>query len=402
MSTGSVVDAVEGDARERPQANPRIVSVDLLRGLVMVLMVLDHVRDFFGVIQLNPLNLSTTTVPLFFTRWVTHFCAPVFVLLAGTGAYLARTRFATRGALARFLCTRGLWLIVVEITLVRFGLTFDPTFSFIPLTVIWVIGVSMIILSALVFLPTPVIAALGVVMIAGHNAFDGVRVEGDGIGAQVWRLLHVQGPIGTVLERPVIGLYPLVPWIGVMAAGYGLGAILRLEPERRRRLLLMLGITLTGAFVVLRGINRYGDPQPWSEQDSPIFTALSFLNCNKYPPSLLYLLMTLGPALVVLAVFDRGLRRGGWLLETFGRVPLFFYLLQWYVIHLLAIAVAAARGEPFAWLIGRGPFGAPPEYGYGLVVVYAMWLVCLVLLYPPCAWFARLRQRRRSVWLSYL
>lgn len=401
MATHSVADAVDVTV-DRSETSRRIVSVDLLRGLVMVIMVLDHVRDFFGVIQLNPLNLSNTTVPLFFTRWVTHFCAPVFVLLAGTGAYLARTRFATRGALARFLFTRGLWLIVVEITLVRFGLTFDPTFSFIPLTVIWVIGVSMIILSALVFLPTSVVTALGLIMIAGHNAFDGVRVEGYGIGALIWKLLHVQGPLATVLGRPVIVLYPLVPWTGVMAAGYGLGAVLKLEPERRRRLLLLLGFTFTGAFLVLRTINRYGDPQPWSEQSSPTFTVLSFLNCNKYPPSLLYLLMTLGPALVVLALFDRGPGRAGWLLETFGRVPLFFYLLQWYIIHLLAIAVTAARGEPFGWLIGQGPFGAPPDYGHGLVVVYAVWLVCLVLLYPPCAWFASLRQRRRSVWLSYL
>lgn len=368
----------------------------------MVIMVLDHVRDFFGATRPNPVDLSSTTVPLFFTRWVTHFCAPVFVLLAGTGAYLARSRFPTRGALAGFLLTRGLWLIFLEITVIGFGLTFDPTFEFIPLTVIWVIGISMIILAALVFLPTPVVAAIGLIMIAAHNSFDGVSVEGDGIAAQVWRLLHVQGPFGNVLRRFVLIAYPLIPWPGVMAAGYGLGAILRLEPERRRRVLFSLGLSLITAFVVLRATNVYGDPQPWSVRPEPGFTALSFLNCQKYPPSLLFLLMTLGPALVVLALFDRGLGRAGRPLETIGRVPLFFYVLQWYVIHILAIIVAAALHEPYAWLIGKGPFGAPPEYGHSLPFVYVMWVICVLLLYPPCAWFAGVRQRRRSVWLSYL
>lgn len=398
-SVSEPLDNVPGEPHDKEQ---RLVSVDLLRGLVMVLMLLDHVRDFLGEVRRDPTDLSTTTVALFLTRWVTHFCAPVFVLLAGTGAYLARTRFPTRGALAVFLFTRGLWLIVLEITVVRFGLTFDPTFGFIPLTVIWVIGVSMIVLSVLVFLPTPAVAAFGLVMIACHNAFDGVRIEGQGIPALLWRVLHEQALLGTVLGRPVFVAYPLIPWIGVMAAGYGLGAVLRLEPRRRRTLLFTAGLALTAAFVLLRAANVYGDPRPWSSQSDSTFAALSFLNCTKYPPSLLFLLMTLGPALVALALLDGGLGRAGRPLVIFGRVPLFYYLSQWYLIHVLAIVVAAVRGEPYMWLIGQGPFAAPDGYGHSLPFVYAVWAICLLLLYPPCAWFAGLKQRRHDAWLSYL
>ena len=402
MSTCSATGPLAGTPVGLADSGRRLVAVDLLRGLVMVLMVLDHVRDFFGDPRLNPTDLSTTTVALFFTRWVTHFCAPVFVLLAGTGAYLAKARFPTRVGLAGFLLSRGLWLVFLEITVVRFGLTFDPTFAFIPLTVFWVIGVSMIVLSALVFLPTPAVAAAGLIMIAVHNAFDGVRIEGQGIPALLLRALHQQGPLVTVLGRVVFVAYPLVPWVGVMAAGYGLGAVLRVEPGRRRTMLLTLGVSLTAAFIVLRATNLYGDPRPWSPQRDRLFTALSFLNCEKYPPSLLYLLMTLGPALIALALLDGGLGRAGRPLATFGRVPLFFYLLQWYLIHVLAIVMATARGEPYGWLLGQGPFGAPAGYGHGLAIVYATWAVCLLLLYPPCAWFAALKQRRHDRWLSYL
>jgi uncharacterized membrane protein len=246
----------------------------------------------------------------------------------------------------------------VDLTLVNFGLTYDPTFRFIPLTVVWVIGVAMIILSALVFLPTSAVAAFGLIMIAGHNALDRVPAEGEGIGPSLWRLLHVPGPFGNVLGRSVFIAYPLVPWIGVMAVGYGLGSILRLESARRRTVLFTLGLALTALFIILRATNWYGDPNPWSTQKVPAFTILSFLNCTKYPPSLLYLLMTLGPALVALALFDGGIGRAGGPLLTFGRVPLFFYLLQWYLIHSLAVVVTAASGEPYAWLIGKGPWPA--------------------------------------------
>lgn len=384
-----------------PGPGQRLVSVDLLRGLVMIVMVLDHVREFFGEVRLDPTDLSRTTVPLFLTRWVTHFCAPVFVLLAGTGAYLARGRFESRRGLAAFLLTRGLWLIVLEITVARFGLTFDPTFQFIPLVVLWAIGLSMVVLSALVFLPTPAIAAFGVVLIAGHNLLDGFGAEPDGIGGILWRVLHVPGPLGSVSGRTVFCLYPLVPWVGVMAAGYALGAVFRMEGRRRRVVLLGLGLAMSAAFVVLRTTNVYGDPRPWSMQKDLAFTALSFLNCAKYPPSLLFLLMTLGPALVALALLERGAGWVGRRAVTLGRVPLFFYLLQWYVLHVAALLVAWASGEPSAWLLGKGPFDAPPGYGHSLPFIYAMWAVILLLLYPPSAWFAGLKRRSRATWLSY-
>ena len=380
----------------------RLESIDLLRGLVMVVMVLDHVRDFFAHAGAEVLNPATTTIPLFFTRWVTHFCAPTFVFLAGTGAYLAGSRGMTRPELAKFLFLRGLWLALMEVTLVRIGLTFDLKFGFFPLTVLWAIGASMMVLSLLVFLPTVAVALFGVVMIAVHNAFDGIPPRGP--YGDVWRLLHVQGMLGhTLWGRPVFALYPIVPWVGVMAAGYGFGAIvLHPRPETRRRIFVGLGLAMTAAFVLLRWSNLYGDPRPWSVQTrGSIYSALSFLNCAKYPPSLLYLLMTLGPAITLLAVLDRGLGTIGKPLATFGRVPLFYYLLQWPLIHLLAVGYNAMTGESYRWLLGNGPFQAPPGYGHGLPVVYAMWGVTVLLLYWPCRWFAGLKRRRKDAWLSY-
>ena len=384
-----------------PKPGSRLESVDLVRGLVMVVMVLDHVRDFFGNTRINPVDPAATTIPLFFTRWVTHLCAPTFVFLAGTGAYLAGRRM-TRGELSRYLFLRGLWFALMEVSLVRIGLTFDLQFGFFPLTVLWAIGASMIVLSLLVFLPVAAVAAFGVVMIAGHNAFDGIGPRGP--YGDLWRVLHVSGMLETKLAgRPVFALYPLVPWIGVMAAGYGFGAIIGHPSEVvRRRILLDLGLGLTALFVVLRWSNLYGDPQPWSAQPrGRVYTVLSFLNCVKYPPSLLYLLMTLGPAILLLAAFDRGLGPIGKPLATLGRVPLFYYLLQWPVIHLLAVGYNAAIGEPYRWLLGNGPFQAPPGYGHSLPVVYAMWGVSLMILYAPCRWFAGLKRRRKDAWLSY-
>jgi uncharacterized membrane protein len=381
---------------------PRLESVDLLRGLVMVVMVLDHVRDFFGNVNDVPENLTTTTPLLFFTRWVTHFCAPTFVFLAGTGAYLAGTRGMSRGELSRFLFVRGLWLALLEVTLVRIGLTFDLEFQFFPLTVLWAIGWSMVCLSGLVFLPTSLVALFGVVMIASHNAFDGVQPAGR--FGDIWRLMHVQGMLRTtILGRPIFALYPLVPWIGVMAAGYGFGAIvMNPRTEVRRRIFLGLGLGMTALFVVLRWSNVYGDLRPWSVQErGPVYTALSFLNCSKYPPSLLYLLMTLGPAITLMAVFDRGIGPIGKPLATLGRVPLFYYLLQWPLIHLLAVGYNAAVGGSFRWLLASGPFAAPKGYGHSLAVVYAMWVVTVLLLYGPCRWFAGLKRRRKDAWLSY-
>ena len=377
---------------------PRVGSVDLLRGLIMVVMVLDHTRDFIGDLSIDPTDLGKTTVALFLTRWVTHYCAPVFVLLAGTGAYLMGTRGKTKRELALFLFTRGLWLIFLELTVARFGLTFDPTFGFLPLIVLWVIGLSMIVMAPLVFLPIWTIAAFGLILIFGHNALDRFDPEMSGLA---WSILHKRGLLGTVAGRPIFLLYPLVPWVSVMAAGYALGTLFGIDSKRRRAWLIGLGLASIALFVGLRWSNLYGDPRPWTTQADPTFTLLSFINCEKYPPSLLYLLMTLGPALVFLGIFDGGLGKLGRPLVTLGRVPLFFYLLQWFTIHLTAILVGIITGQPTRWLIGNGPFEAPPGYGHGLPIVYLMWVVNLLLMYPACAWFADLKRRRRDAWLSY-
>jgi uncharacterized membrane protein len=402
--------------------NRRIDSIDLLRGIVMVIMMLDHTRDFVhnAVFQFDPTDLSRTNVALFFTRWITHYCAPVFVFLAGTGAYLQLARGKSKAELSRFLVTRGLWLIFLEITVVKLGVFFNPDIRFLGfLQVIWVIGVSMIVLAMLIYLPKSAIAAFGLLMIALHNLLDSFSVQGSNgpgtpvpsIGAKVWMLLHKPFSGFPILGdgTPIIlVIYPLVPWIGVMAAGYAFGALYQLDAQRRRRLLLIIGSTAILLFILIRGINIYGDPSPWSSQKNFVFTVLSFVNTTKYPPSLLFLLMTLGPAILALALFESS-DAGGAVRKffvTFGRVPLFFYILQWFTAHGIAILLHFAFGKPTSWL-WRSPlsfFGAPQagEIGFNLAVVYLAWIGGVLLLYPLCRWFARVKQRRRDWWLSYL
>lgn len=400
----------------------RIDSIDLLRGIVMVVMMLDHTRDFVhnAVYQFDPLDLSRTNVALFFTRWITHFCAPVFVFLAGTGAYLQFARGKSKSELSRFLVTRGVWLIVLEVTLVRLGFTFSFDYRFLGfLQVIWVIGVSMIVLAALIYLPLKVIAGFGLLMIALHNLLDTVRVAGwngpetpvPGIGAKLWMLLHQPFSGFPILDFPspvAFVIYPLVPWIGVMAAGYAFGAVYKLDAQQRRRWLLIIGGSVTALFIMVRAINVYGDPSEWSGQKNALFTVLSFLNTTKYPPSLLFLLMTLGPSILALAWFEAR-RSGGWVRKffvTFGRVPLFFYILQWFTAHIISIVLHLAFGKPVGWLF-QSPVelftvGPPQGTGFNLGVVYLAWIVGVLVLYPPCKWFAGVKQRRRDWWLSYL
>jgi uncharacterized membrane protein len=287
------------------RAATRLESVDFLRGAVMILMALDHVREFFGDTTINPTDPATTTVALFFTRWLTHFCAPVFFLLTGTGAALAR-RSRSAADLSRFLLVRGVWLIVLEIVVVRWVMQFNVDYQVTLLTVFWVLGCSMIVLAMLVRFPPAISAVFGVAMIATHNLLDRVQPAAFGSFAPLWTLLHKPGIVLSNSERLVFAAYPLIPWIGVTAAGYALGRVYQWSPEQRHRLLWRVGIALTALFVVLRAINIYGDPQQWAvNRRSAVFTALSFLNTSKYPPSLLFLLMTLGPALCVLAAADR-------------------------------------------------------------------------------------------------
>ncbi len=383
-------------------ARPRLESIDVVRGVIMIIMALDHTRDFFGIPGQNPTNLATTTTALFMTRWITYFCAPVFFLLTGTGAYLSLGRKGTR-ELSRYLLTRGLWLIVLELVIARcLSYQFNVDYRVTMLLVLWALGWSMIALSALVWLPVSVVTAVGIVMIAGHNLLDSVRSANP-----LFAILHAPGFVLNTKAHIVFVAYPLIPWIGVTAAGYALGQIYRWDAGRRRAFLLRLGFAMSAAFVLIRGINVYGDPARWTSQKTVVLTMLSFLNTIKYPPSLLFLLMTLGPAVLLLWAADRGTPQ--WLrpASIIGKVPMFYYLLHFTLIHLLAVVVCYARYGSAHWMfespdLGNYPFTAPPGWGYTLPVVYIIWIAVVLTMYPLCGWFAALKQRRSDRWLSYV
>ncbi len=401
----SATAAVSDPIRLSPQVvRPRLDSVDLLRGLIMALMLLDHTRDFIMDPRLSPTNLATTTPGLFFTRWITHICAPTFMLLAGVGACLAQSRGKTRSQLSWFLFTRGLWLIVLELTLSRWGLTFNLHIGgFAWLLVLWSLGCAMIFLAGLVYLPRGAIGVICFSLIVVHNLFDKVTAASLGAFAPLWTLLHQPGPI-PMFGGVLFDGYPLIPWIAVIGVGYLLGAVLLENPPQRRRKLLMYGSVATGLFLVFRAINLSGDPNPWKAQPSIVMTLCSFLNTTKQPPSLIYLSMTLGPALLLLAWFDRSVPKWTKPLVTFGRVPLFFYLLNFPVPHLLGIALAAATGQDWRHFFDPiGPFAEVPQpFGHGLLATYSAWFIGLLVLYPLCTWYAGVKARNKSPWLSYL
>jgi uncharacterized membrane protein len=390
-------------------ASPRIPSIDALRGLVMIIMALDHVRDFFhsGAMSFPPEDLARTTAALFFTRWITHFCAPVFAFAAGVGAFLWFSRGRSLQQLSRFLVTRGLWLVLLDVVVVRFAMFF--TFTNVPfiLNVLWALGWSMVILAFLARLPVRVLAAFSIAVIVLHNLADPVPAAAFGSAAWVWNVLHAPGaiPVGGAIVFPA---YPLVPWFAVMAAGFCFGPILLMGAPRRRTWLLRIGLGLTLAFLLIRWLNIYGDPQPWSHQATPLKTLLSFFRCTKYPPSLDFLLMTLGPAMLVWRWLD-GVRLGrSNPLIVFGRVPLFYFIVHLFLIHALTVVLALARYGAAGFL--RNPLPSmggsaelyPPGFGYSLPVVYLLWILVVVLMYVPCAYFSRLKERRRDWWLSYL
>ena len=378
-------------------------GLDVLRGLVIVLMVIDHVRWFLSDARFDPTDPALTTPALFLTRWVTHFCAPAFMLLAGAGAFLSLGRGRTPRSLSWYLLTRGAWLLLLEITVARFGWQFNLDYGYTGALVFWALGWSMIVLGALVALPRPAIAVLAMAMIAGHNLLDGVEPSAWGTWSWLWTVLHAPGMLTLGSDVRLFVLYPLVPWIGVMAAGYAFAPVLALPPARRDALLLRTGLGLVAAFVVLRIANTYGDPSPWSTHAEWWRTGLSFLNTTKYPASLLFLLMTLGPAIALLPALERATGRLADAIRTIGRVPLFFWLLHVPLIHLIALGFSLARyGEVIPWLVRNPPAPLPEGYGYGLPVVYAVTVAVVLLLYPACVWFADLKRRRRDPWLGYL
>ena len=394
----------------------RIVSVDQLRGLVMILMALDHTRDYFSGLPFSPEDLSKTFGALFFTRVITHICAPVFFLLAGAGAYLSVARGKSLPQVSYFFWTRGLWLIFLELTVLRFA--WDFTFPSVPFVqVIWALGWSMVAMALIVRLPLRSIAGLGVALIVFHNLLDPITPAALGRLSGLWMVLHTPGLVSITPQMKFFVGYPLIPWIGVMAAGYAMGVLL--QRHDRRKWTLGLGVALTLAFFVLRALNLYGNGDagissivsssvgPWKLQPSLTLTIIAFFNTLKYPPSLDYLLMTLGPALIVLACLDgvtaeRGLGR---ILLVFGRVPLFYYVVHIFLIHALAIFVGLLFRQPVAWL-WHGSFvlqDSPVGYGHGLPFVYLMWFIALLILYLPCKSYMAFKSRHRDwVWLSYL
>ncbi len=395
----------------RTQSASRLSSVDALRGAVMIIMALDHVRDFFhlGAMSFSPTDLSQTTAALFFTRWITHFCLPVFMFAAGMGAFLFGQR-VTRRQLSRFLWTRGLWFIVLELTVMQLAYNFNFSLRFlILLLVLWIFGICMIAMAALIHLPVRWLATLSVAVMVLHNSLDRINPARFGSFALVWNLLHQPGVVPVAGEMVLVS-YTLLPWVAVMAAGFCCGQVFLLEPAARRRIMLRTGFFLTVAFVVIRTVNLYGDPAPWTHQRSAAFTVLSFLNCTKYPGSLDFLLITLGPALLVLAYLDQRRFNSANPLIVFGRVPMFYFILHFYLIHILAVLAAWLRYGRLAASFIFNPLPSmggprqlfPPDFGYRLAVVYGVWLLTIVLLYPLCRWFAQVKATRRDWWLSYL
>ena len=380
----------------RTRALSRLSSIDVLRGLIIVIMALDHVRDFFTDVRFNPLDPTHTTAMLYATRWITNFCAPVFVLLAGASAYLVGRR-CTTPQLSRFLLTRGLWLAFLELAVICVEWSFNLRFDIgLIMQVVWAIGMSMVVLSALVYLPVRIVGAIGVAICLFHNLLDGVPMPEAPVLKTVWAILHVDSMVAIGYVH-----YPLIPWVGVMAAGYALGSVFWMEPARRHRILVTLGASMIALFLVLRLINVYGDPIPWTTQSDHLRTLMSFMNVKKYPPSLDYVLATLGPMLMLLAYLENV---RGWfanILQVYGRVPLFFYVLHLALAHLAAGLLAMVMGYGNTVLTNLPRF-FPPDWGVGLPWVYVAWVLVVVTLYPACRWFADVKRRRRDWWLSYL
>ena len=388
------------------RATPRLESIDLLRGVIVVIMALDHTRDFFGAIGADPTNLAVATPALFLTRWVTHICAPVFFLLTGTGAWFSGRRRSPAG-LSRYLVTRGLWLVLLEFTVVRLALQFNVDYRVTILTVLWALGWSMVVLAVVSRLPLPVIVAFGLALVLGHNMLDGIQASAFGAAAPLWSFLHAPGILWMDPRHIVIVAYPLFPWIGVTALGYALGALFDRPAEERGRILARAGVALVLAFIALRLVNGYGDPRPWRYFDSTGRTLLSFLNVTKYPPSLAFLLMTLGPATLLLAWFQRG--TPAWLRPAlpYGKTPLFFFLGHFFLIHALAVAASLIRFGTAAGMfqspsLDHFPITAPPGWDLGLPFVYLMWAAVVVLMFPLCRWYAGIRGSGRYPLLSYL
>lgn len=410
------------DTRSKVISVPRarVESVDLLRGVVMVLMALDHTREFFSYVRVPPEFVAQSTLPLFFTRWITHFCAPAFFFLAGTGAFMSASRGKKTSELASFLVKRGAWLILLEFTIIDFGWSFVPGFIFAG--VLYALGACMIILALLVWLPVRWIAVISLGGIVFHHLFDKIQPEAFGPFKYVWILLHQPGVFPIRLpDIFLLNLYVLVPWCFVMGAGYAFGLVLLRPPEERRRWMLGIGAVSTALFFVLRFTNWWGQPPegagfipftvgPYVPQATVAKSIIAFFNVNKYPPSFQFLLMTLGPSLMAMAWFDRldlnASRNWFWRkVLVYGQVPMFYYVLHIWFIHILAIILAVVNKQSYRWLFHGAIFAGPGPsdvYGYGLPVIYVIWALVVISLYPACAWFAQYKKTHKQWWLRYV
>jgi uncharacterized membrane protein len=387
---------------------PRISSIDMMRGIVMVIMALDHTRDFYhhGALFSDPTNMATTTPAIFFTRWITHFCAPTFVFLAGTSVYISAKRKSKKEQ-SIFLLTRGLWLILLEIVIVRFGITFNFYFDVIIFQVIWVIGASMICLALLIHFSDRVNLVLGLILVFGHNLTDIAPLQPGNPFYTTWVFLRQFGFIAVTPNTTFGVFYPLFPWLGIMLLGYCLGKLyVNYDPQARQKNLFRIGLAAVVLFVTLRLINVYGDPAPWSPQRNGMFTFMSFLNTTKYPASLLYTLMTLGPVLIILSWMEKVRLEVLKPFVVFGRVPLFYYLLHFYLIHITALFFYMNKmGMSLSEIdfhFNKSFGGITAEGGYSLRWAYVAWICLVIVLYPLCKWYNNYKSTHRQWWLSYI
>ncbi len=407
-------------APELQPVRSRISSIDLVRGIVMVIMAIDHIRDYFhyGAFQFDPTDPTQTTPALFFTRWITHYCAPTFVFLSGTSIYLILQR-KTKKELSRFLLSRGLWLVFLEFTVVRFSIFFNLIYDATVVQVIYTIGMSMVVFSALIYLSTRAILIIGLMITAGHNLLDPIQFPPGDPRLLPWRLFYQAGPVKVFDGVFFLAQYPFLPWLGIMLLGFSIGRWYTrdFDAQRRQRLLMISGISAIALFVILRGFNIYGDPAPWTTQRNWLYSLFSILNCTKYPVSLAYILMTIGPVLIVLALLERRPIKLLKPLEVFGRVPMFYYILHFYLIHFLALVTYmfiyhkglsdltfafftfSKDGTPqFTGTLGGVPFAGR----YGLTVVYGVWILVILILYPLCKKYNAYKSTHNNWWLSYI
>lgn len=383
----------------------RVESIDLLRGIVMIIMALDHVRNYFhhDAFVYNPTDLTQTNGFLFFTRFITHYCAPVFVFLAGISAYLYGIK-RSKEELGWYLFTRGLWLVFAELFIIVLGRSFNPSYPYFNLQVIWAIGISMIVLSVMIYMRRSLILVTGILLIAAHNLLDIVHVPGNFL----WSLLHEPGDF-VAGHFSIFVQYPLIPWIGIISIGYYFGSLYTpvFNPGKRKTILLSVGIGAIALFIILRSANFYGDAAHWSIQKNAVFSLLSFLNVTKYPPSLLYILVTLGPALIFLALAEKPMNAFTDKIAVFGRVPFFYYVIHIYLIHVFAMIGARLSGYNWSDMILTNRVNRVPElksYGFNLLTVYLVWIALVLFLYPCCKWFDRYKRTHQVTrrWLSYL